>query len=440
MFSDYKSKFVSPQQAARLAVRSGDWVDYGFGGGFPELMDRALAERRDELTDVKIRGGLVIRPRIEVVEQDPEQKTFHYYSWHIGDYERKLQSRGLCTFMPMLLRYLPQFYRHHIRVDVAFVPVSKPDEKGYCGLGISNYAWRTIFEAARTVVFEINEHLPTLQGVDGSHRVHLSEADYIVEGEHEPLPTRSYKEPTEVDIQIAKRVVEEIPNGAVLSLGVGGVPFTVAQMLAQSDLKDLGCHTGTISDAFLTLYRAGKLTNACKEVDRGYATWNLAMGSQELYDWLKEEPQLFRPADVDYVHDPHRMGDMSNFISINGGVQLDLMGQENAESAGTRQLSGTGGQLDFLEGAFRSPGGKGFICMNSARKAKDGTLKSNIVPFIPGGSTVSAPRGMIQYVATEYGVVKLSGLSLPERAQAMISVAHPQFRAELETYAKENFR
>ena len=159
MFSDYKSKFVSPQQAARLAVRSGDWVDYGFGGGFPELMDRALAERRDELTDVKIRGGLVIRPRIEVVEQDPEQKAFHYYSWHIGDYERKLQSRGLCTFMPMLLRYLPQFYRHHIRVDVAFVPVSKPDEKGYCGLGISNYAWRTIFEAARTVVFEINEHL-----------------------------------------------------------------------------------------------------------------------------------------------------------------------------------------------------------------------------------------------------------------------------------------
>lgn len=144
MFSDYKSKFVSPQEAARLAVHSGDWVDYGFGGGFPELMDRALAERRDELTDVKIRGGLVIRPRIEVVEQDPEQKAFHYYSWHIGDYERKLQSRGLCTFMPMLLRYLPQFYRHHIRVDVAFVPVSKPDEKGYCGLGISNYAWRTI--------------------------------------------------------------------------------------------------------------------------------------------------------------------------------------------------------------------------------------------------------------------------------------------------------
>lgn len=439
MVSQYSSKFVSPQEAARLAVRSGDWVDYGFGGGFPDLMDAALAERRDELTDVKIRGGLVIRPRIEVVEQDPEQKAFHYYSWHIGDYERKLQSRGLCTFMPMILRYLPQLYRNHIRVDVAFVPVSRPDEQGYCGLGISNYAWRTIFENARTVVFEINEHLPTLQGVDGSHRVHLSEADYIVEGEHEPLPTRSYKEPSPVDIQIAQHVVAEIPDGAVLSLGVGGVPFTVAQMLAQSDLKDLGCHTGTISDAYLAMFKTGKLTNAKKEIDTGRSTWNLAMGSQEMYDWIRENPDLFRPGDLDYVHSPGRMSKISNFISINGGVQLDLMGQENAESAGTRQLSGIGGQMDFLEGAYRSKGGKGFICINSSRMTKEGVRKSNIVPFISAGSTVSAPRTMIQYVATEYGIAKLSGLSLRERAQAMIDIAHPDFREELTAYAEANF-
>jgi acyl-CoA hydrolase len=263
-----RSKFVTPEAAAR-AVRSGDWVDYGFGAGFPELMDRALAARKGEVKDVKIRGGLVIRPRIEVVESDPEQESFSYYSWHIGDYERKLQSRGLVKFLPVILRSLPELYRRHIRVDVAFVPVSRPDAQGYCGLGISNYTWRTIFEHARTVIFEINEHYPTLQGVDGSHRVHLSEADYIVEGEHEPLPVRTYKEPTETDRQIASIVLREIPDGAVLSLGVGGVPFTVASMIAQSDLKDLGCHTGTISDAFLTLYKAGKLTNARKEFDRG---------------------------------------------------------------------------------------------------------------------------------------------------------------------------
>ena len=441
MINKYTNKLVTPQAAAEQAVRSGDWVDYGFGAGFPELMDRALAARKEELSDVRIRGGLVIRPRIEVVECDPEQSTFTYYSWHIGDYERKLQSRGLCRFVPTMLRSLPYLYRdRHIRTDVAFVPVSVPDEKGYCGLGISNYAWRTIFESARTVVFEINERLPRLQGLDGSHRVHLSEADFIVEGEHEPLPVRTYREPSPEDIKIARYVVDEIPDGAVLSLGVGGVPFTVARMLAESDRKDLGCHTGTISDAFLHLHRAGKLTNKRKEIDNGYSAWNLAMGSQELYDWLEAEPELFHPADVDYIHSPERISRMKHVISINGGVELDLMGQENAESAGTRQLSGIGGQMDFLEGAFRSQGGKGFICLNSAHKKKDGTLKSNIVPFIPGGSTVSAPRTMIQYVVTEYGVARLTGLSLGERARAMASIAHPDFREELLRYAQENFR
>ena len=196
MSNNYAGKFVSAETAVK-AVQPGDWVDYGFGAGFPELLDRALAARRDELTDVKIRGGLVIRPRIEVVESDPDQKAFSYYSWHIGDYERKLQKRGLVTFLPVVLRSLPYLYRDgHIRCDVAVVPVSRPDGEGYCGLGISNYAWRTIFESARTVIFEINEHYPCLQGVDGSHRVHLSEADFVVEGVHEPLPQRSYREPS----------------------------------------------------------------------------------------------------------------------------------------------------------------------------------------------------------------------------------------------------
>ena len=234
-------------------------------------------------------------------------------------------------------------------------------------------------------------------------------------------------------------MVDEIPDGATLSLGVGGVPFTVAKMLAASDKRDLGCHTGTISDAFLALYRAGKLTGARKELDTGLASWNLAMGSQELYDWLDAEPGLFHPGDLDYIHSVERIGRLSNVISINGGVQLDLMGQENAESAGTRQLSGIGGQMDFLEGAFRSKGGKGFICINSSRVTKDGERRSNIVAAIPGGSTVSAPRTMIDCVATEYGVVRLMGKSLRERAEAMASIAHPDFREELMKYAREHF-
>ncbi|MBQ6075725.1 MAG: acetyl-CoA hydrolase [Lachnospiraceae bacterium] len=437
--AEYLSRMTTPEQAVR-AVRPGDWVDYGFGAGFPELLDRALAARRDELRDVKLRGGLVIRPRIEAVECDPEQKAFSWYSWHIGDYERKLQARGLVQFLPVMLRALPTLYRrHYIRTDVAFVPVSRPDAAGYCGLGISNYAWRMIFESARTVIFEINERYPMLQGPEGSHRVHLSEADYIVEGEHEPLPVRSYREASETDRKIAELVVNEIPDGAVLSLGVGGVPFAVANMIADSDRKDLGCHTGTISDAFLALYRAGKLTNARKEIDRGRSAWNLAMGSQDLYDWLAECPDLFRPGDLDYIHDPARIARLKNVISINGGVQVDLMGQENGESAGTRQLSGIGGQMDFLEGAYRSEGGKGFVCPNATHTRKDGTLTSNIVPFIPGGSAVSAPRTMIQYVATEYGIASLAGKTLRERAEALTAIAHPAFRPDLADYAARNF-
>lgn len=434
-------KLVSAEEAVRLAVKDGDWVDYGFGGGFPDLLDKALAARKGQLKDVKVRGGLVIKPRIEVIEADPEQESFTYYSWHIGDYERKMQAKGLVKFMPMILRSLPYYYRDgHIRVDVAFVPVSKPDANGNCGLGISSYAWKAIMAAARTVVFEINEHYPTLQGVDGSHMVSINDADYIVEGEHEALPIRVYKDPSAIDIQIAKNVMKEIPDGAALALGVGGVPFTVAKMLAESDLTDLGCHTGTISDAYLAIWKAGKLTNKKKEICTGRSTWNLCMGTQEMYDWVAENPDLFYPADADFVHSPERMGQMSNFISINGGVQLDLVGGENAESAGTRQLSGIGGQMDFLEGAFRSKGGKGFICLASTHAKKDGTLQSNIVPFIAGGSTVSAPRTMIQYVATEYGVAKLTGLSLRERAEEMIKIAHPQFRDELAQYAKDSFK
>ena len=438
MLEKYRDKIKSPAEAAKV-VKSGDWVDFGFGNGFPELFDEALAARRDELQDVKIRGGLVYRPIIHTIDCDPDRKHFQYYSWHLGGYERKMFTAGRLQFVPMLLRLLPEMYRDYLRVDVAVVPVSKPDEQGYCGLGLANFCWKTIMEKARTVIFEVNENMPCLQGVDGSHRVSLDEADIIMEGQHGPLCTSSYRTPSEADLQIARNVVAEIPNGATLSLGVGTIPFTIAQMLAQSDREDLGCHTGTISDAFLALYKAGKLTNAKKEVKTRLNTWNLASGSQELYDWLQENHQLFYPAELDYVHNPRVIEKISNYISINGGVQLDLMGQENAESVGTRQLSGVGGQLDFLEGAFLSRGGAGYICIESSRVDKKGVRHSNIVPAIAAGSAISGPRALIQNVATEYGVAHLTGLSLKERAQAMLAVAHPDFRAELQEYAAKTF-
>lgn len=287
MLEKYRSKVVTADKAAE-AIKSGDWVDFGFGSGFPELMDAALAKRKGAVTDVKIRGGLVYRPSIAVVECDPDHESFDYYSWHLGNAERKYFSAGQIHFAPMLLRLLPQMYREYLTVDVACIPVSKPDENGCCGLGLASYAWKTIMKKARTVIFEVNEHMPTLQGVDGSHRVSLDDADLIVEGEHAPLAANKYRTPSEADIKIAEYVVNEIPNGATLSLGVGTVPFTIAEMLAKSDKEDLGCHTGTISDAFLMLYQAGKLTGRRKEINTGLAAWNLASGSAELYQWLND--------------------------------------------------------------------------------------------------------------------------------------------------------
>lgn len=431
---DFGGKLVSPEEAVR-AVRSGDFVDYGFSSGYPELLDRALAARRDELTDVKIRGGLMQgKYRLETVESDPEQKAFHYLSWHLGAYERGLYKRGLVEFVPTILRNLPFTYRQLLRVDVAFVPVSKPDKDGWFGLGLSNYCWKTIIDCARTVIYEINENYPSFQGPDHSHAVHADQADFIVEGKHSPLPVSAYREPSDADLRIAELTVNEIPDGACLALGVGTVPFTVCRLLAESDKKDLGCHTGTISDAFMMLYEKGKLTNARKEIDPGLFTWNLAAGTPEFYEWLGRHGDLFHPDSLDYVHSPERIGKISNVISINGGVQIDLLGQENAETAGTRQLSGIGGQLDFLEGAFRSEGGRGYICINSTHRKKDGTLQSNIVPCIPAGSTVSAPRTMIHNVVTEYGVAHLAGKSVREKAEALIRIAHPDFRGELTKY------
>ena len=353
-------------------------------------------------------------------------------STHLGDYERKFYRAGRIEFVPIALRLVPFLYRQgKFHSDFAFVPVSRPDADGNVSLGTGCYLWKTIIASTKTVIFEINEHLPFLPGVDGSNLCRLSEADMVVEGTHSPLPERNYRAPSEIDQTIAELVVNEIPNGAVLSLGVGTVPFAIASALADSDKKDLGCHTGTISDAYRKLYLAGKLTNARKEFDTGLSSFNLAMGSAAFYDWLRENPKLFRPDSIDYIHDPARIGKLSRVISINGGVQVDLMGQENAESANGMQLSGIGGQMDFLEGAFRSEGGCGYICINSSRLTKDGVRKSNILPFIPGGNTVSAPRTLIEAVATEYGIAHLAGKSLAERREAMIAIAHPDFRDAL---------
>jgi acyl-CoA hydrolase len=225
-------------------------------------------------------------------------------------------------------------------------------------------------------------------------------------------------------------IVEQIPNGACLQLGIGGMPNTVGAMIADSDLKDLGVHTEMYVDAFVDIAKAGKITGAKKSIDRFRQAYAFGAGTQKMYDYLNDNPQLMS-APVDYTNDVRVISKLDNFISINNAVDIDLYGQVNAESAGTRQISGAGGQMDFVMGAYASEGGKSFICLSSTFKAKDGTFQSRIRPTLANGSVVTDTRPQVHYLVTEYGMVNLKGSSAWERAEKIISVAHPDFRDEL---------
>jgi acyl-CoA hydrolase len=425
----YADKLRTPSEAAGC-VKSGDWVDYGMGANYPDLADLALAKRKEELTDVKIRGGLRIAPRIAVAEADPECGTFTYNSWHFSAYERKLHDRNLCNYLPMTFRYLPYFYRRHLSVDVAFLAVSKMDENGYFSLGLSNAAARSIVGAAKTVVLEENEHYPFTLGCGTNHTIHISEADMIVRGEHDPLAELVNKQPSAEEIAIARHIVGMIENGSVLQIGIGSLPDVVGSLIAESDLKDLGCHSEMIGDAFVKIDKAGKLSNSRKEEHKGKSVWTLALGTKETYDWVDRNPNSWS-FPVDYVNDPYVIASNDKMICINSALEADLYGQVCAETVGFRNISGSGGQLDFLTGAFLSNGGKGFVCLTSTYRSPDGTQRSRIVPSMSEGNIVTDPRSQAFYIVTEYGSVNLAGLSTWERAEKMISIAHPIFRDEL---------
>ena len=431
--SEYKSKLRSAAEAAAL-VKSGDWVEYGTGVAFPSLCDAALAERREELTDVKIRGMLCYGP-IRAVEADPEQEHFTYNSWHLTGYERKLADRGLCYYQPMLYRNLRWYYDSFLHIDVAFIGAAPMDKHGYFNLSIATGNARAYIDNADVVVIEVLEGLPRVYGGQ-EESVHISEVDMVVEGEHGPaiqLPSRA---PSEVDAKIAANVIPYICDGATIQLGIGGVPDALGMMIAESDLKDLGMHTEFATDAFYKLFAAGKLTGRRKNIDRGKCVFGVGAGTQDLYDWVNENPGV-AAYPISYVNNPDVIAQLDNFISLNSCVGIDLYGQVSSESSGTRQISGTGGQVDFLTGAVKSRGGKAFICMSSTFKAKDGTVKSRISPYFTGGDIITSPRSQAFYVATEHGVANLAGASTWERAEKLIGLAAPEFRDGLIKAAEE---
>lgn len=423
----YMSKLCSPDQAARI-IKSGDWIDIGMGAGFPSLMDAAIAKRKEELRDVKIRGSLIFEP-IQMAECDPERKHFIYNSWHMSSYERKLFDRGLCSFTPMVFRNLGAYYTYFLTVNVAILAVPPMNAHGYFNFSVANAYARAVLDKADIVILEVNERLPWVYG-GLDECIHIDDVDMIVEGPHGPLPSLPPTSASPEEMKIAEYLVQNMSNGSTLQLGIGSLPNAVGQMLAKSDLRDLGVNTEMLCDSYLQLYRAGKVTNRLKSIDRYKSVFGFAVGSPDLYEWTRENPGVVTYP-VSYCNDPSIIAQIDNFVSINNCISVDLYGQICAETAGTRQISGTGGQLDFLEGAQMSRGGKAFICMTSSFTDKTGKVVSRIKPMLSQGDVVTDPRSLAFYVVTEYGGVNLLGCTTWERAERLISIAHPAFRDEL---------
>lgn len=423
---EYQSKLVTADEAVKV-VQSGDWVDYGWCTGTPDVLDQALARRTDELRDVKVRGGILLKP-LAIFEREDAGEHFCWNSWHMGGLERKLIARGCAYYSPIRYSELPRYYRESIHPDdVAMLVVAPMDKHGYFNFGPNASHLMAVCETAKHIIVEVNENMPRCLG-GKEEGIHISQVDAIVEGNNPAIgELGGGGAATDVDKAVAKLIVDEIPNGACLQLGIGGMPNAVGSLIAESDLKDLGVHTEMYVDAFVDIARAGKINGSKKNIDRFRQTYAFGAGTKKMYDYLDENPELMS-APVDYTNDVRTIAQLDNFISINNAVDFDLFGQINAESAGTKHISGAGGQLDFVLGAYLSKGGKSIVCCSSTFTRKDGTLESRIQPTLAQGSIITDTRANTHYLVTEYGKVCLKGLSAWERTEKIISIAHPDFR------------
>lgn len=428
---EYQRRLVTAEEAVK-AVKSGDWVDYSFCANHPVDLDRALAARlaaEGDLTDLNFRGAVALwQPEVTKLPDAAERITWN--SWHSSGIERRLCDAGIGFYSPIRFSEMPRYYRENIRhVDVAMFQVAPMDSHGYFNFGLSATYLAAMCEVAECIIVEVNPNMPVcLGGFEAG--VHISQVDMVVEGSGAPMGQLPAAHAGEVDQAVARLIVPEIPNGACLQLGIGGMPNAVGCLIAQSDLKDLGVHSEMYVDAFVDIAAAGKITGAHKALNRGRAVFAFGAGTQKLYDYVDRNPAVMA-APVDYVNDVRTISAHDNFISINNAVEVDLFGQVASESTGTRHISGAGGQLDFVLGAYLSRGGKSFICCSSTTKGKDGLLKSRIAPTITPGGIITATRTNLHYLVTEYGMVNLKGLSTWQRSEAIISLAHPQFRDEL---------
>lgn len=427
---EYLEKLVSAEEAVKV-VKSSDWVDYGWCVCTPDTLDKALAARMEELNNVNLRGGVLLGvPEIFKIKEP--QKHFTWNSWHMSGAERKAIDQGFAYYAPIRYSELPRYYRDSSDpLDVAMFQVSDMDENGYFNFGPSASHMKEVCDKAKVVIVEVNKNMPVcLGGEVGRQAVHISKVDYIVESDSSKVRELPSSKAQEIDEIVARLIVEEIPNGACLQLGIGGMPNAVGSLIAKSDLKNLGVHTEMYVDAFVDIALSGKIDGACKNIDKFKQTYAFGAGTKKLYDYINNNEACIS-APVDYTNDVRVISSIDNFISINNAVDVDLFGQVNAESSGIKHISGAGGQLDFVLGAYLSKGGKSFICLSSTFKTKDGQLKSRITPTLRNGSVITDTRTNVHYLVTEYGKVNLKGLTTWQRAEAIISIAHPDFREQL---------
>lgn len=428
LMDQYKEKLVSADEAVKI-VKSGDWVQYGEFVMQPKDLDAALARRVNELEDVKIRT-VTITMIPEVVKADPERKHFIFNDWHYSGISRVLQEKGLCNYIPVTYHEGGKLYEEFCDVDVAFVPVAPMDNNGYFNIGTSNSLSSYVTAKAKKIILEVNTSIPICLGGNGES-VHISQVDYIVESTTNPKLYNLPETPVgETDRKIADIVMGLMEDGVCLQLGIGAMPNVVGSLIADSDLKDLGVHTEMLVDSFVDMHESGRVNGKRKNIDKGKMVYTFAMGTDKLYNFMDNNP-VCASYPVGYTNDPFIIAQNDKVFAINNALEVDLYGQVASEASGPRQISGTGGQFDFIFGSFRSKGGKGLICLSSTVKLKNGEIASRIKASFAPKTIITVPRSINYYVITEFGVALLKGRSTWERAEALINISHPDFRDEL---------
>ena len=431
--AEASAKTVLPGEAAGL-VKSGMWIDLGAANTQPELFDKALAERVDELSEVQVRNCLSIRP-LAIMEADPEGAHFNLHSWHFSGYDRIKHDAGRCIYIPLNLGEVPDYYRRFIdSPDIAVIRTAPMDEKGMFNFGPTNVWIGTLLEQAKVVIVEASPGIPYVYGVENG--VHVSEVDYIIEGSDLGPMELGNPPATDIDRAVARQLATEVEDGSCIQIGIGGMPNAACALLAESGVRDLGVHTEMLTDGIIDLVNAGCVTGAHKQLDPGKVIFSFALGSKYMYDAITRNP-LFQCNPVEYTNLPHTIMQNDKVVSINNTTQIDLQGQACSESDGHRHLTGSGGQLQFVRGAYASKGGKSFMLLSSTYERKD-VRKSRIVLNLTPGNIVTTPRSDTMYVVTEYGMTNLKGKSVMERASALIAIAHPDFREGLEREAYEH--